>query len=523
MEKIRSDTWNVNGFPLVFKPWSPTVVDELTITHVPVWVLFPNLDPCFWSQAGLSKLASAVGDPIFADEHTTAKSKLAFARILVDVDLSKELPKAIKINSPYRGFLLQKVEYEWVPHFCTSCKRVGHIKDRCNPNSKPKAKTVYRTKQSTQTAVPQKPAVVVENPHANCSVHKDKSPPPAKGTSTVATKLSNRFSLLQKENLIEPVSEDSSELVNVVDIDPGEDQSLDLESVVKMATELDPGDADAHRVDCGAIIETHVKNNAIKEISKVFTGFQLIHNNDYHHNGRIWVLWKPHIISLTVLQKSAQHIHCSLLHLASQRRVEVTFVYAYNTRSDRRDLWNALLDICAQAIFPWLCSGDFNVVLNMDERLGSTHLNLADMNEFSQCLDTCALVDHPATGCHVTWNNRHGDGLRWAKVDRILISQQWITNLNSTAAFLTAGISDHSPCLVTISDLYTPRPSSFKYLNCWASSPQFQNVVTDGWSSHYYGGHINSLFQKLKRLRSCLKGIHTTSFTNLSERVAAAK
>ncbi|XP_074315189.1 uncharacterized protein LOC141651372 [Silene latifolia] len=159
----------------------------------------------------------------------------------------------------------------------------------------------------------------------------------------------------------------------------------------------------------------------------------------------------------------------------------------------------------------------------MDERLGSTHLNLADMNEFSQCLDTCALVDHPAMGCHFTRNNMHGDGLRWAKLDRILISQQWITSLNSTAAFLTVGISDHSSCLVTISDLYTPRPFSFKYLNCWASSPQFQNVVTDGWSSHYYGGHIHSLFQKLKRLRSCLKGIHTTSFTNLSERVADAK
>ncbi|XP_074266088.1 uncharacterized protein LOC141588551 [Silene latifolia] len=164
----------------------------------------------------------------------------------------------------------------------------------------------------------------------------------------------------------------------------------------------------AHRVDCGAIIETHVKNNAIKEISKVFTGFQLIHNNDYHHNYRIWVLWKPHIISLTVLHKSAQHIHCSLLHLASQRRVEVTFLYAYNARSYRRDLWKALLDISTQATLPWLCLGDFNVVLKMDERLGSTQLNLADMNEFSQCLDTCALVDHPATGCHFTWNNRHG-------------------------------------------------------------------------------------------------------------------
>ncbi|XP_074298479.1 uncharacterized protein LOC141629360 [Silene latifolia] len=113
----------------------------------------------------------------------------------------------------------------------------------------------------------------------------------------------------------------------------------------------------------------------------------------------------------------------------------------------------------------------------MDEGLASTQLNLADMNEFSYCLDTCALVDHPTTGCHFTWNNRQGDGLRWAKLDRILVSQQWLTNLNSTTAFLTERISDHSPCLVTIAEL----------------------------------------------LRECLKRIHTTSFTNLSERVATAK
>ncbi|XP_074299343.1 uncharacterized protein LOC141630419 [Silene latifolia] len=262
---------------------NPTVIDELNVTHVPVWVLFPNLDPCFWSKAGLSKVASAVGNPICADEHTTNKSKLAFARILIDVDHSKELPKAIKINSPYRGTLLQSVAYEWVPHFCTCCKTIGHTKDRCNPAGKPKTKAVYRPKQPVS---PQnsgdvgnnKPTSPQKEVYQQCPVKK-----------TVATNLFNRFSMLQNEDIIEPTS---TGLVTV-DVESGDEQDLDE---VQEAHHF----LLVNKVDCGALIETHVKHNAIKDV------------------------------------------HCSLLHIASHKCIEVTFVYPFNARLNRRVLWDKL-------------------------------------------------------------------------------------------------------------------------------------------------------------------------------------
>ncbi|XP_074306090.1 uncharacterized protein LOC141641320 [Silene latifolia] len=263
---------------------------------------------------------------------------------------------------------------------------------------------------------------------------------------------------------------------------------------------------------------------AIKDVSSKFSHYQLVHNNDMHYNGRIWIFWNPVAITLTVLHRSAQHMHCSLLHIASQKHIEVTFVYAFNARHDRRELWTNLQSISSQMSVPWLCFGDFNVVLNMDERLGSTHVQLADIAEFSQCLDTCSLVDHPATGCHYTWNNKQGDGLsRWVKLDRILASPQWFASLHYTATFMNAGVSDHSPCLVNVDGMASPCRSTFKYLNCWALSPQFQDTVHMGWNSYYYGGHIVSLFQKLKRLKSGLRKLHTSSFTNLTDKVATCK
>ncbi|XP_074265521.1 uncharacterized protein LOC141587960 [Silene latifolia] len=143
---IQSESWNVNGFPLVLRPGHQLFQELDLCVHfvLSVWVLFPNLDPCFWSQAALSKVASFVGRPICADEPTTNKSKIAFARILVEVDLSKELPKGMTLQTPYRGTVLQKIVYEWLPYYCHTCHKIGHTMDRCNKN---KVRQVYQPKR----------------------------------------------------------------------------------------------------------------------------------------------------------------------------------------------------------------------------------------------------------------------------------------------------------------------------------------------------------------------------------------
>ncbi|XP_074278181.1 uncharacterized protein LOC141601778 [Silene latifolia] len=225
MDAIQTDSWNVNGYPLVFKPWSPTVAEELAeLTTVPIWVLFPNLDPCFWSQSALSKVASFVGRPICADEPTTLKSKIAFARILVEVDLSKELPKVMTLHTPYRGIVLQKIAYKWVPHFCHTCKKIGHTQDRCNRN---KPKQVYKVKDPVvpvHAAASQDKAASSGSP-ANNGSQKSTSITP---TDTVVTTLTNKYSVLAEEALVIVNLDVEHETIrfrleigSVVEIEPG--------------------------------------------------------------------------------------------------------------------------------------------------------------------------------------------------------------------------------------------------------------------------------------------------------------
>lgn len=115
------------GKPTVVKPWSPTfnIKDEL-IRTVPVWIRLPNLPLDCWSNDSLSRLGSAIGVPRCADECTSKQLRISFARLLVDVDVTKELTKVIHIEDDQGKVVQQQVLYEWVPPYCKTCLIIGH-------------------------------------------------------------------------------------------------------------------------------------------------------------------------------------------------------------------------------------------------------------------------------------------------------------------------------------------------------------------------------------------------------------
>ncbi|KAG5594739.1 hypothetical protein H5410_035971 [Solanum commersonii] len=64
-------------------------------TKIPIWVKFPYLPMNCWGCDSLSRIASAIGIPMFADECTTKQTRISFARMLVEVDVTKPLPEEI--------------------------------------------------------------------------------------------------------------------------------------------------------------------------------------------------------------------------------------------------------------------------------------------------------------------------------------------------------------------------------------------------------------------------------------------
>ena len=75
----------------------------------------------------MSRIASAIGVPIFADECTTKQTRISYARMLVEVNVTKSIPQKITVVDPYGKTFLQDVVLEWKPQYCDKCQKIGHV------------------------------------------------------------------------------------------------------------------------------------------------------------------------------------------------------------------------------------------------------------------------------------------------------------------------------------------------------------------------------------------------------------
>lgn len=114
--------------PVIVKEWCPDFCFENEVLkEVPLWVWLPRLPLTCWSEDSLSQIGSVIGKPICADEYTSQQQRISYARMLVEVDITKPLIYKIPIEGENGLMFEQQVYYEWVPMFCQKCHVVGHI------------------------------------------------------------------------------------------------------------------------------------------------------------------------------------------------------------------------------------------------------------------------------------------------------------------------------------------------------------------------------------------------------------
>ncbi|XP_074290572.1 uncharacterized protein LOC141617289 [Silene latifolia] len=511
-EVLKGGPWSLGSNSLVLKQWSPNFsmeMDKLSI--VPIWILFPELDPVLWSDVVLSKLASKVGKPLYADMTTTCKARLSFARVLVEADLASELPEQVLINTPYHGQIAQPIVYEWKPYYCSCCAKLGHTANFCKQNKDGQPAKVWRKKPAPEKAPVSSP---VQAPAAT----RPRQKTPSVGTTAKANK-SGSSKDTGKSVVTSTADQEDSEvqLQNSYSVLTTEDSSLDSQEETRTSwadsTEPIPPDKDA---------DSSVEHQGNKEsaIFSQFSSYVVVSNKI---QGRLWLFSNPATVSLSNIIIHEQFIHCDVCILATNQTLSITFVYAKNEPQERMALWDKLVGFSATP-FPWVVMGDFNVVRGLSERVGPNPPAVKDIWEFNSCLAHCYLDDMHCLGSEYTWSNKQGPGTRtWARLDRVLINPKWLTMFPSSfASTLVPGISDHSPLLVTI-----PSAKGFKkrfsFLNIWQGHPDYLCMVETAWHTPSYGTPMFQLFHKLKAVRKALQLLHKKDFSDIQGRIKATK
>lgn len=76
-------------------------------------------------------MGEALGDFLLVDSASSNVYRKTYARILVEIDVSKGLPEMIKLASP-NGSWIQLLDYEGIPFRCRKCHKIGHLAARCS-------------------------------------------------------------------------------------------------------------------------------------------------------------------------------------------------------------------------------------------------------------------------------------------------------------------------------------------------------------------------------------------------------
>ncbi|XP_074314070.1 uncharacterized protein LOC141649275 [Silene latifolia] len=253
-----------------------------------------------------------------------------------------------------------------------------------------------------------------------------------------------------------------------------------------------------------------------------FRYFNILNNYAHHDNGRAWVIWNKASLVVTPLSTGNQWVHVQI-EAPGCTLIQVSFVYGLNSMEGRMGLWS-FMQSCHPNV-PWLCLGDFNCVRSTEERISSNPPNLHAIDEFNEAISLSGLDALSTHGCIYTWTNKQDEGDRkWMRLDRALVNLVWDQQFPSSFAdALEAGVSDHSPLVVTVQHSDTQRPKQFRYLNCWGQDSSFATLVRGVWKEDVRGCTMYKLVSHLKLAKGKLKALHKGKYSNVTDRATEAK
>ncbi|XP_028083439.1 uncharacterized protein LOC114284691 [Camellia sinensis] len=232
--------------------------------------------------------------------------------------------------------------------------------------------------------------------------------------------------------------------------------------------------------------------------------------------GGLLCIWDPEVFHLSDCCSNRQFILIAGTVLNSFDCVMIN-VYAPNDPVRRSKLWETLARLKLSFTRPWCIGGDFNEIRSADERVGCSRRERG-MKDFNDFIDRCELTELQMLGRKYTWCNAT-DGNKWSKIDKFLLTPEWIERFKFKLWGLPRHISDHCPLLL-MEDERDWGPKPFKFYNAWLLHPSFASFLENVWLECQIDGSAGVILQrKLQTLKLALKKWSKEVFGNVAEKI----
>ncbi|XP_024963995.1 uncharacterized protein LOC112504288, partial [Cynara cardunculus var. scolymus] len=564
----------IRGIPLFVHRWDPSKgLRKPVHTSCPLWVKLHNIPLVAFNKEGVSRIASVLGVPKQMDSCTAAMCEKAwgrpgFAKVLVEVWAVGDLKKQIEVEIPDRNGGVAdnvqiQVEYLWEPVQCSHCQVFGHKSSSC-PKSVIKGKHVEGRKDAEGFVRVEKKQWRAKTggnaknfvPRQNKVMERQVSMPEVVGASTsgkdVMDDCNKGISLdPSKQPGRYEMNKGSGTLSIGVDSGSSSTQSSHSTNSTTQATPLIDSVVKNFRLVWRGEIrdpplaankfgvlekfrdvelhggESHVARDSFENVSSfIFGRWSWISNQVECDSGtRIIIAWDSRILDVMLLEVHNQFLNCKIILRDNQEAFFCSFVYGANVCNARRQLWSGLRKfkvlIGGQ---PWAIMGDFNTMLFPHDGFGGSSRRNADMADFFACIEDVEVFDLNYTGVHYSWNQKpNASGGILPKLDRIMANSEFTSKCQDiTVHFFPAGLSDHSPGVLSFKGGARKRRYGFKFDNFLTEHSDFLQIVHEEWSKYIEGSFMFRVTSHLKALKVPFRK-QRNSYGNLGQRVAFLK
>ncbi|XP_042460352.1 uncharacterized protein LOC122043847 [Zingiber officinale] len=193
---LKGGPYIVHNSPLFLKAMPEAFTFKLeTQTLMPLWMQIYGLPVDFWSTTGLSKIVSQVGTPLYTDLFTKTRRRVTFARALVEVDITKELPSTTTVVLPDGQREVLPLRFETVLKFCSHCRNLGHYRPCCPlaPSHGNQAECAGQASKRT----------ILPRPESNLGMHT--AGQQLAGSTSISEKSLSALATVQRESVSGPV------------------------------------------------------------------------------------------------------------------------------------------------------------------------------------------------------------------------------------------------------------------------------------------------------------------------------
>jgi hypothetical protein len=182
-------------------------------------------------------------------------------------------------------------------------------------------------------------------------------------------------------------------------------------------------------------------------------------------------------------------------------------IYAPNTRRERSNYWRkVILTIQGCNVKKGIIMGDFNTPLTDQEKFGGLALDLESKQDLANFINQLSFLDVDLPPDSFTWSNRRvGTDCIQVRLDRALISFDWLQSFSSKFSLLPRVGSDHSPISLVLAPLVVKRAFLFRFEKMWLSHPALPRLVSSWWDIQVSGTAMFRMIKKLQNVKDNIR------------------